>query len=148
MDDADFAENGARFEYTVTGDDDISMRTLDAAGVMRRGTIGPRGDHVVFWLGRGQLTMHFDGRAETVVPGAPYVASASSSYHFESVDTLYFGVHVSDSFLREVARETGMRLPPGDLVFAQQDDRIAGLAPLRTLMNELGPRFGDRKSVV
>ena len=135
-------DDQASFVYTITGDDRVSLRSLDAPG-SRRGMIGPRSDHVVFWLMRGRLVFHFGEGEHAIAPGTPWIASASASYHFDAVDTLYNGLHIDDSFLREVAREVAMPLPPGDLSFAQQDDRIAGLAPLRTLMNEIGPQFAD-----
>jgi AraC-like DNA-binding protein len=132
-----------QFEYTVTGDDLVSLRTLESGPGRRSGTVGPRRDHVVFWLGRGRLTVATPDGPHTILPGVPWIASASSSFRFESSDTFYNGLHVADAFLREVAAETATVLPPGDLVFGQQDDRIAGLAPLRTLLTEVGPRFGD-----
>lgn len=140
---SDFEEDAARFVYTITGDDDVTFRSLDAGGIRRSGTIGPRPDHVIFWLVRGSLTMDFGDRVATIEPGPAWIASASASYRFEATDTLYNSVHVRDEFLRQVAGENGIDIPPGDMVFDQQDDRIAGLAPLRNLMKEIGPSFAD-----
>ncbi|ARC56062.1 HTH-type transcriptional activator RhaS [Frondihabitans sp. 762G35] len=138
-----FAEDTAHFEYTIAGDEDVSLRTLDAGGGTRRGTIGPRADHVIFWLGRGSMEMRVEGETRLVLPGVPWIASASRSYEFESEDTHYNGIHISDAFLRDVASRLGLVVPGGDLVFEQQDDRIAALAPLRTLMREAGPLIGS-----
>lgn len=131
------------FQYTVTGDDWVSLRTLDSGPGRRSGTIGARRDHVVFWLARGRLTVTTPDGPHGILPGEPWIASASTSFEFESVDTFYNGLHVDDSFLRTIAAERSMPLPSGELLFGQQDDRIAGLAPLRTLLKEIGPRFGD-----
>lgn len=134
---------GEAFEYTITGDDAVSLRTLDTTGRRSSGTIGARDDHVIFWLTRGSLRIDLGDGQVGISTGAPWVASASMSFRFESVDAAYNGVHIRDGFLREVATELGIALPAGDLVFDQQDDRVAGLAPLRSLMREIGPQFGD-----
>jgi AraC-like DNA-binding protein len=78
-----------------------------------------------------------------VLPGAPYIASASEAYRFESEDTLYNGVHIADRFLRSVGRELGFLLPDGPLLFDQQDDVVARREPLRRLIRELGPALLD-----
>ncbi|PCN48625.1 hypothetical protein Csp2054_05885 [Curtobacterium sp. 'Ferrero'] len=132
-----YATDDARYEYTVVGDDDLTLRTMRAVGGRRGGTIGPRDDHVVFWLTQGTLEMHFPDRTRTVVPGTPYVASASESYRFESSDTVYNGIHVSDAFLRTVGRQLGFRLPEGPLLFDQQDEVIARREPLRRMIADL-----------
>lgn len=137
------ADPAAVFEYTVAGDEHVSLRTLNATGGHRSGVIGPRDDHVIFWLSRGRLTLHLDEIARVVEPGAPTVASASLSYRFEAVDTLYNGVHVSDRFLRRVAADLALVLPPGPVVFEQQDDRVSALEPLRNLIREIGPSILD-----
>ncbi|ROP63599.1 AraC family transcriptional regulator [Curtobacterium sp. ZW137] len=133
----------ARYEYTVVGDDDLTLRTMRATGGRRGGVIGPRGDHVVFWLAQGHLEMHFADRSRVVLPGAPYIASASEAYRFESEETVYNGVHVADRFLRRVGRELGFRQPDGPLLFAQQDEVIARREPLRRLIRELSPALLD-----
>jgi AraC-like DNA-binding protein len=134
---------GTRYEYTVVGDDDLSLRTMRATGGRRTGVIGPREDHVVFWLSQGTLEMHFADRVRVVRPGAPYIASASEAYRFESEETVYNGVHVADRFLRTVARELGYRQPDGPLLFAQQDEVVARREPLRRLLRELTPALLD-----
>ncbi|WP_175475912.1 hypothetical protein, partial [Curtobacterium sp. MCBA15_016] len=110
-----FATEDARYEYTVVGDDDLTLRTMRAEGGKRGGVIGPRDDHVVFWLTRGQLEMHFADRSRVVEPGSPYIASASEAYRFESTGTVYNGVHIADRFLRTVGRDLGFALPDGPL---------------------------------
>ncbi|OII31697.1 hypothetical protein BIU98_08030 [Curtobacterium sp. MMLR14_010] len=134
---------GTRYEYTVVGDDDLSLRTMRATGGRRTGVIGPREDHVVFWLSQGTLEMHFADRVRVVRPGAPYIASASEAYRFESEETVYNGVHVADRFLRMVGRELGYRQPDGPLLFAQQDEVVARREPLRRLLRELTPALLD-----
>ncbi|WP_439692567.1 helix-turn-helix domain-containing protein [Curtobacterium sp. SP.BCo] len=138
-----FATDDTRYEYTVVGDDDLSLRTMRAEGGRRGGVIGPRDDHVVFWLTRGRLEMHFADRTRVVEPGSPYIASASEAYRFESTGTVYNGVHIADRFLREVGRDLGFRLPDGPLLFDQQDEAIARQEPLRHLVRELAPMLVD-----
>ncbi len=126
-----------RYEYTVVGDDDLTLRSMRALGGRRGGVIGPRTDHVVFWLTEGELEMHFPDRTRVVRPGTPYIASASEAYRFESTGTVYHGIHVADAFLRDVGRRLGFRLPDGPLLFDQQDETIARREPLRRLLREL-----------
>ncbi|WIB76922.1 helix-turn-helix domain-containing protein [Curtobacterium sp. MCPF17_002] len=140
-----FATEDARYEYTVVGDDDLTLRTMRAEGGRRGGVIGPRDDHVVFWLTKGRLEMHFADRSRTVEPGNPYIASASEAYRFESTGTVYNGVHVADRFLREVGKDLGYRLPAGPLLFDQQDEVIARREPLRHLIHEVGPLLVDER---
>ncbi|WP_186377191.1 helix-turn-helix domain-containing protein [Curtobacterium pusillum] len=138
-----FATQDARYEYTVVGDDDLTLRTMRAEGGKRGGVIGPRDDHVVFWLTRGRLEMHFADRTRVVEPGSPYIASSTEAYRFESSGTVYNGIHVADRFLREVGRDLGFRLPEGPLLFDQQDEVVARQQPLRHLVRELGPVLVD-----
>ncbi|MCA5922676.1 AraC family transcriptional regulator [Curtobacterium oceanosedimentum] len=138
-----FATDDARYEYTVVGDDDLTLRTMRAEGGRRGGVIGPREDHVVFWLTTGRLEMHFADRTRVVEPGSPYIASASEAYRFESESTAYNGVHVADRFLRSVGRDLGFRLPEGPLLFEQQDAAVARHEPLRHLIRALGPALVD-----
>lgn len=137
------AAAGARYEYLVIGDDDLSLRTMRASGGRRSGVIGPRDDHVVFWLAQGHLEMQFADHTRVVRPGAPYIASASESYRFESEATVYNGVHVADRFLRRVSRELGYRQVDGPLLFDQQDELVARREPLRRLVHELSPALLD-----
>ncbi|MGN6407728.1 MAG: helix-turn-helix domain-containing protein [Curtobacterium sp.] len=138
-----FATEDTRYEYTVVGDDDLTLRTMRAEGGRRGGVIGPRDDHVVFWLTRGQLEMHFADRSRVVEPGSPYIASASEAYRFESTGTVYNGVHIADRFLREVGRDLGFALPDGPLLFDQQDEAVARQEPLRHLVRDVGPMLVD-----
>lgn len=142
-----YATEDARYEYTVVGDDDLTLRTMRAEGGRRGGVIGARDDHVVFWLTRGRLEMHFADRSRVVEPGSPYIASASEAYRFESTGTVYNGVHVADRFLREVGRDLGFRLPDGPLLFDQQDEAVARQEPLRHLIAEIGPMLVDDRVV-
>jgi AraC-like DNA-binding protein len=132
-----YATPGVRYEYTVVGDDDLTLRSMQADGGSRGGVIGPRRDHVVFWLAKGRLEMHFADRTQVVTPGRPSIASASEAYRFESEDTAYHGIHIADRFLRQTARELGLRLPDGPLLFDQQDEAVARYEPLRRLLREV-----------
>lgn len=140
-----FATPDARYEYTVVGDDDLTLRSMRALGGRRGGEIGPRTDHVVFWLTEGELEMHFPDRTRVVRPGTPYIASASEAYRFESSSTVYHGIHIADGFLREVGRQLGFQLPDGPLLFDQQDEAIARREPLRRLLRELSCSLMDER---
>lgn len=134
---ATYATPDTRYEYTVVGDDDLTLRSMHAEGGRRGGVIGPRDDHVVFWLAKGRLEMHFADRTRVVTPGSPYITSASEAYRFESEGTVYHGIHIADRFLRQTARELGLRLPDGPLLFDQQDEAVARYEPLRRLLREV-----------
>ncbi len=142
-----YVAEGTRYEYTIVGDDDVTLRTMRAEGGRRGGVIGPRNDHVVFWLTHGRLEMHFADRTRVIEPGSPYIASASEAYRFESADTVYNGLHVSDPFLRSVGAGLGYRLPDGPLLFDQQDETIARREPLRRLVQDLAPALLDDRVV-
>jgi len=142
-----FVTDGTRYEYTIVGDDDVTLRTMRSEGGRRGGLIGPRTDHVVFWLTRGRLEMHFADRTRVIEPGSPYIASASEAYRFASADTVYNGLHLSDSFLRSVGEELGYRMPSGPLLFDQQDAAVAQQEPLRRLVQDLAPALLDDRVV-
>lgn len=138
-----FAEPSTSFEYTIAGDDDVSLRTMRSGGGRRGGVVGPLTDHVVFWLSEGRIDLHFEDHVRTVLPGVPTIVSAGVARRFESHETRYNGVHVSDEFIRAVAKDLGMRVPSGPMLFEQQDDQVVALAPLRTLIRTIGPQLVD-----
>ncbi|WIE75128.1 AraC family transcriptional regulator [Curtobacterium sp. MCSS17_007] len=142
-----YLTEGTHYEYTIVGDDDVTLRTMRSEGGRRGGVIGPRNDHVVFWLTKGRLEMHFADRTRVLEAGSPYIASASEAYRFESADTVYNGLHLSDSFLRSVGEELGYRLPGGPLLFDQQDEAVARREPLRRLVQDLAPALLDDRVV-
>ena len=142
-----FVTEGTRYEYTIVGDDDVTLRTMRAEGGRRGGVIGARTDHVVFWLTKGRLEIHFADRTRVIDTGTPYIASASEAYRFESSDTVYNGLHLADAFLRAVGRELGYRLPDGPLLFDQQDAAVAQREPLRRLVQDLAPALLDERVV-
>ena len=47
------------FGYETGGDDDLSIHRIATPG-KRSGTIGPRPDHVVFWLADGRASLTAD----------------------------------------------------------------------------------------
>ncbi|GAA1491991.1 helix-turn-helix domain-containing protein [Curtobacterium herbarum] len=140
-----YATAGTQYEYFVIGNDDLTLRRMNARGGRRGGVIGPRDDHVVFWLQQGRLEMHFADRTRIIEPGSPYIASASEAYRFESEETVYNGVHISDAFLRKTAGELGYPMPDGPVLFDQQDERVARREPLRRLLSEVSPTLMDER---
>ncbi|QWS32522.1 helix-turn-helix domain-containing protein [Curtobacterium aetherium] len=131
------------YDYFLIGDADVTLRSMTARGGRRGGVIGPRDDHVVFWLQHGRLEMHFADRSRVIEPGSPYIASASEEYRFESDETVYNGVHISDAFLRRTAGELGYPMPDGPVLFDQQDELVARHGPLRRLLGDVSPTLMD-----
>jgi AraC-like DNA-binding protein len=138
-----FAEPTTTFEYTIAGDENVSLRTMRSGGGRRGGVVGPLADHVVFWLSEGRIDLHFEDEVRTVLPGVPTIVSAGVARRFDSYETRYNGIHVSDAFIRTVAKDVGIRVPDGPIVFEQQDDRVVALAPLRSLIRAIGPQLVD-----
>ncbi|WP_157071540.1 AraC family transcriptional regulator [Curtobacterium ammoniigenes] len=131
------------FRYSVVGDDELTLRTMDAGPGRRSGTIGPRDEHVLFWLTRGSSVMHFADATRLVTPGRPCVASAAEAYRFESDGTCYNGLHLADGLVRRTATQLRIPLPSGPVLFDQQDDLTATRALLRTTIMRLGPALSD-----
>ncbi|WP_182064687.1 hypothetical protein [Curtobacterium sp. ME12] len=127
-------EDDQGFDYETGGDDDLSIHRIAAPG-KRSGTIGPRPDHVVFWLadGRASLTAD-DGERWEVGAEQPMMLSASVAYGFETDATATTLLHLSPSLLGDTGESS---------VFQQPDAADPALEPLRALLREASGRVLD-----
>ncbi|ROP74707.1 AraC family transcriptional regulator [Curtobacterium sp. PhB115] len=121
-------------EYQSGGDDDLMIRRIRAGGP-RSGTIGPRPDHVVFWLadGRARLTDD-DGGTWDVGPERPVMLSAPVAYGFETDATAMTLVHLSPSLLGDADEPWEFRQP---------DEGDPATEPLRALLRDVAGRVLD-----
>ncbi|PZE24461.1 helix-turn-helix transcriptional regulator [Curtobacterium sp. MCLR17_042] len=122
------------FRYETGGDEDLSIHRIATPG-KRSGTIGPRPDHVVFWLadGRASLTAD-DGEHWEVGAERPMMLSASVAYGFETDATATTLLHLSPSLLGDTGESS---------VFGQPDAADPALEPLRALLREASGRILD-----
>ncbi|MFJ3384324.1 MULTISPECIES: helix-turn-helix transcriptional regulator [unclassified Curtobacterium] len=129
------------FEYVTGGDDDVSLRRIGTHGP-RTGTIGPRPDHVLFWLSDGHAVLTADtGERWDVGPGRPMMLSAPVAYAFETDATRMTLLHLSPTFLQTVAARVDTDTDPWE--FVQPDAGDIRLEPLRTLLREVTKQILD-----
>lgn len=124
----------AAFDYQTGGDDELSVRRIRTNGA-QAGTIGPRPDHVVFWLADGHAVVTADdGERYDVRPGQPVVLSASVAYAFETDATAMTLLHIAPALLGD-----------GDepYRFVQPDRADNRTAPLRALLRDVVDRLLD-----
>jgi AraC-like DNA-binding protein len=98
------------WRHTTRGDDELTLRTTHFAGEVV-GTIQPRGERIVQWLGAGEVAMDL-GRDE-IVPeiGRPVVFPYGRPFAFRIADFEQNLLHVSDRVLDEVASEREQAYP-------------------------------------
>ncbi|ROP65018.1 AraC-like DNA-binding protein [Curtobacterium sp. PhB130] len=129
------------FEYVTGGDDDVRLRRIGTNGP-QAGTIGPRPDHVLFWLSDGRAVVTADtGERWEVEAGRPVMLSAPVAYAFETDATRMTLLHLSPSFLHTVAARADAGTDPWEFV-----QPVAGdirLEPLRTLLREVTTQILD-----
>lgn len=124
----------AAFEYQTGGDDELSVRRIRTNGP-QAGTIGPRPDHVVFWLADGHAVVTADdGERWEVRPGQPVVLSAPVAYAFETDATAMTLLHVAPALLGDA--DESFR-------FVQPDPTDNRTEPLRTLLRDAVDRVLD-----
>lgn len=128
------ADEGAAFEYVTGGDADLTIRRIVTDGP-QSGTIGPRPDHVVFWLADGHaLVTADDGDRWEVHPGRPVMLSAPVAYSFDTDATRMTLLHLAPRLLGDVDGPSEFVQPPAG------DPRVE---PLRTLLREVAERLLD-----
>ncbi len=131
------------FRYTGAGDEDVSLRGSAVEG-QRTGTMEPRPDHIVFWIGDGTATITDPaGRTTQVRPGRPMLLAASERYRFTAAISRVSMLHLSDRMLRSVLADDGVQVA-GPLRF-QPVEADEELAPLRTVLQALGSRVTDAR---
>ncbi|WP_058726027.1 helix-turn-helix transcriptional regulator [Curtobacterium luteum] len=124
----------AAFEYLTGGDDELSVRRIRTNGP-QAGTIGPRPDHVVFWLADGHaIVTADDGERVDVRPGQPVVLSAPVAYAFETDATSMTLMHIAPALLGDA--DESYR-------FVQPDPTDNRTEPLRTLLRDAVDRVLD-----
>jgi AraC-like DNA-binding protein len=98
------------WRHTTRGDGELTLRTTHFSGEVT-GTIQPRGERVVQWIGSGSALMDI-GRDE-VVPeiGRPMPFPYGRPFSFRVTDVEQNLLHVADSVLDEVASEREQACP-------------------------------------
>lgn len=135
--------DGTTFADTSGGDEHVSLRRVTMDG-HRRGTIGPRPDHVLFWLGDGRAVVTSDtGTRWEIGPEQPVMLSAPVAYGFETTATRTTLLHLSPAYLHEVASRGEGSPNPEPWEFVQPDPRDVRTAPLRTMLREVADQILD-----
>ncbi|MFJ4221352.1 helix-turn-helix transcriptional regulator [Curtobacterium luteum] len=117
-----------------SGDDELWVHRIRTDGP-QSGTIGPRPDHVVFWLANGHATVTAeDGARWDVRPGQPMVLSAPVAYGFDTDATHMTLLHVAPSLLGDTDEPHR---------FVQPDPTDNRLDPLRALLRDVVDRLLD-----
>ncbi|WP_165918874.1 MULTISPECIES: helix-turn-helix transcriptional regulator [unclassified Curtobacterium] len=129
------------FDYVTGGDAELSIRRIGTHG-HRSGTIGPRPDHVVFWLadGRARLTAD-DGSSWDVGAERPMMLSASVAYGFDTDATAMTLLHLSPALLGGRDGDGGGDRPSAE--FRQPDAADPRIEPLRALLRDVTGRVLD-----
>lgn len=127
-------------DYVTGGDAELSIRRIGTHG-HRSGTIGPRPDHVVFWLadGRARLTAD-DGSSWDVGAERPMMLSASVAYGFDTDATAMTLLHLSPALLGGRDGDGGGG-PAAE--FRQPDAADPRIEPLRALLRDVTGRVLD-----
>lgn len=139
--------DAAPIDYETGGDAELSIRRIGTHG-HRSGTIGPRPDHVVFWLadGRARLTAD-DGSCWDVGAERPMMLSASVAYGFDTDATAMTLLHLSPALLGGGGGDggggdrDGADGPPTE--FRQPDAADPRIEPLRALLRDVTGRVLD-----
>ena len=133
------------FRYTGAGDGDMSLRGSAVEG-RRTGTMEPRADHIVFWIGDGSAAITDEvGVRITVRPGQPFLIAASRRYDFEAATSRVSMLHLSDRLLRSALAAEGVQVA-GPLRFRRAGSD-ADLAALRSVLQSLGAAITDEAVV-
>ncbi|MDM7891649.1 helix-turn-helix transcriptional regulator [Curtobacterium caseinilyticum] len=139
----DMAGDQDAFRYLGAGDTEVSVRRAEVEG-SRTGTMRPRAEHIVFWIGDGTATIEDldDGVVVEVVPGDPTILSASRRYAFTADARTITMVHLSDPVVRRALVRRGT-VPSGPVAFTLQPDDDDRRRALRGTIRSHGPRLMD-----
>ncbi|MBF4606038.1 helix-turn-helix transcriptional regulator [Curtobacterium sp. VKM Ac-1393] len=122
------------FDYQVGGDDELSIRRIGTHGP-QSGTIGPRPEHVVFWLTDGRARVTSDGGGTWDVGAErPMMLSAPVAYGFDTDATAMTLMHLSPGLLGD---------GDGQTEFGQPDAADPRIEPLRALLRDVTGRVLD-----
>lgn len=124
------------------GDEDIALGGM-LTPTARTGELPARDNHLIIWFAQGTLTLRSD-REPLPQVGAnhPVILAASVAYEYETTAERFTLLRIREGYLRDVAEGEGIRLPSA-VRFAQQDDAVVALAPLRTLLRDVSGRLVD-----
>lgn len=131
------------FRYLGAGDTEVSVRRAEVEGT-RAGTMRPRGEHIVFWVGVGSATIEDLDAGDTlaVQPGVPVLLSASRRYAFTADVRTVTMVHLSDRVLRRALVRAG-HVPSGPVVLALASADEAARRALRDAIRGHGGPIMD-----
>jgi AraC-like DNA-binding protein len=142
-----FVETFDRFHWrhTTRGDGELTLRTTHFSGEVT-GTIQPRGERIVQWIGRGSA--HMDIGRDEVTPeiGQPMPFPWGRPFSFRVTDVEQNLLHLSDRVLDEVASEREDAYP-GSVRFdhtAVIDD--AGRARFNSALRRIAQTYLDDSS--
>jgi len=126
------------FRYLGAGDTEVSVRRAEVEGT-RAGTMRPRDEHIVFWVGDGSATIEDvdTGDALAVQPGVPVLLSASRRYAFTADVRTVTMVHLSDRVLRRALVRRG-HVPTGPVVLALESTDDSARRTLRDVIRAHG----------
>jgi AraC-like DNA-binding protein len=92
------------WRHTTRGDGELTIRTTHFSGEVT-GTIQPRGERIIQWLGRGSALMDIGRDEVTPELGQPMPFPWGRPFSFRVTDVEQNLLHVSDRVLDEVASE-------------------------------------------
>lgn len=106
------------YRYTLTGDDEMTLRTSHFAGTVL-GTIQPKDEYIVSWISGGSGVMDLGGDETPLAVGRPAMFPTGKRFAFHFSEFRQNLVQFEARFLERVAAErTGAA--PGPLHFAHQ----------------------------
>lgn len=130
----------ASFDYETGGNTDVWLQRIRPNGP-QEGTIGPRPDHVVFWLTDGAATLTSDtGETEQIGANQPTMLSAPAAYAFRTNTTRTSLLHLRPGYIQSVSRRD-FGDDAAEFQSRPHDDVRA--APLAALLIDAGPRILD-----
>ncbi len=95
--DADFS-----YRYTVTGDDDLTLRSNHFHGALR-GIAEIPDEYVSTWITTGSLTLDLDGLPVDLAHGRPVMVARARPLRFEAFDYRQNLVHIRAGYLEAAA---------------------------------------------
>ena len=113
-----------RYRYTAIGDDDVTLRRAQLAGLIR-GEIPPTGEYVVQWLTDGRGTPDVVEDRTPMVRNVPMLLPTARAFEFEYDDYDQRLVHLSRRLVHEVSEELFHTGDVSDLDF----NHLGPLAP-------------------
>ncbi|MCS5495165.1 helix-turn-helix transcriptional regulator [Curtobacterium flaccumfaciens] len=130
------------FGHETGGNKDVWLHRL-TGDAPRRGTIGPRPDHVVFRLADGSAELISDhGVTSKIEAGQPTMLSASVAYAFNTNATSMSLLHISASFLSTLSRQE-RSLDAPEFLATPTDPHLSNR--LTALLDDLEERLLDPK---